>query len=148
MFTEDARLTSALQVIMDAGLCLIGAVVICMQGCMCRVHRDMEHDENAAVYNRLFDGCRSCFHNDKSPTGRLKREGWEGEAHRVEQGGWDEGKKTQGEEWGYKPWGRVVVKAKRDRQSKGSGGIVKDPREGWSFELWRRGPNFFKDERE
>lgn len=26
------------------------------------------------MYNQLFDGCRSCFHNDKSPMGRLERE--------------------------------------------------------------------------
>lgn len=38
---------------------------------------------------------------------------------------------------------------KGDRQSKGSEGIVKDRREGWSFQLWRKGQGFFfKDERE
>lgn len=50
--------------------------MLCMQGRMCRIHReDLEHDENAAEYNRLFDGCRSCFHNDKIPSGRLPRYG-------------------------------------------------------------------------
>lgn len=50
--------------------------MLCMQGRMCRIHReDLEHDENAAEYNRLFDGCRSCFHNDKIPSRRLPRYG-------------------------------------------------------------------------
>lgn len=73
----------------------------------------------------------------------VRKGGTQGRTRRVRRG-----KKTQGEHWGYKPRGRVVVKVKRDRQSKGSGWIVKEGREGWSFELWRKGQNFFKDERE
>lgn len=36
------------------------------------VHVPRRDDENAALNNGLFDGCRSCFHDDRSPTGRLE----------------------------------------------------------------------------
>lgn len=47
-----------------------------------RLRRDnQEHDRNAAVYNQLFDGCRSCFHNDRSGDGQIRGKG--GEQKRV-----------------------------------------------------------------
>lgn len=43
-----------------------------------RLRRDnREHDGNAAVYNQLFDGCRSCFHNDRRDSGQIRRRGGE-----------------------------------------------------------------------
>lgn len=43
-----------------------------------RLRRDnREHDGNAAVYNQLFDGCRSWFHNDRRDSGQIRRRGGE-----------------------------------------------------------------------
>lgn len=52
-----------------------------------RLRRDnREHDRNAAVYNQLFDGCGSCFHNDRSSSGQIRRRGGVGGGVG---GGWD-----------------------------------------------------------
>lgn len=56
---------------------------------------DRGHDGNAAAYNQLFDGCRSCFHNDSSGTGRSEGSGQGGGG-----GVWNVVRIIEGERWG------------------------------------------------